>query len=123
MDKKFDDFSKKITRWIGSPSSLIMHSLFFAGIFFLKIFGVSSDEILLILTTIVSLEAIYLSIFIQMTVNRHTKELKEVSKDVEEIQESVSEIEESVEEIEEDVGDIVEDIEDGDKTRIIESSK
>ena len=41
---------------------------------------------MLILTTIVSLEAIYLSIFIQMSVNHHSYRLDEVSEDIEDIQ-------------------------------------
>ena len=39
-----------------------------------------------LLTTAVSLEAIYLSIFIQMTVNRNTQSLEEVEEDIEGIQ-------------------------------------
>ena len=42
----------------------------FVGIFGLWVVGVGFDEILLILTTAVSLEAIYLSIFIQRSTNR-----------------------------------------------------
>jgi peptidoglycan hydrolase CwlO-like protein len=76
----------------------------------LRFFGVSSSDVLLILTTIVSLEAIYLSIFIQMTVNQHAEELEEVSEDIEEIQEDVDEIQKDVDEIQEDVEDIQEEM-------------
>lgn len=100
MEKKFEDFSRKITRWIGSPQSIFVHTLFFIGIFALHLWGYSSSDILLILTTIVSLEAIYLSIFIQMTVNKHAEELEEVSEDIEEIQEDVDEIQKDFEEME-----------------------
>ncbi len=110
MDNKFEDFSKKLTRWIGSPQSIILHTIFFISIFSLRFFEVSSSDILLILTTIVSLEAIYLSIFIQMTVNQHAKELEEVSEDIEEIQEDVDEIQKDVDEIQEDVEEIQEDV-------------
>jgi peptidoglycan hydrolase CwlO-like protein len=72
----------------------------------LRIFGISSEDVLLILTTVVSLEAIYLSIFIQMTVNQHAEELEEVSEDIGEIQEDVDEIQKDVDEIQEDVEDI-----------------
>jgi hypothetical protein len=41
--------------------------------------------VLLVLTTLVSLEAIYLSIFIQMAVNRTAQSIKEVEEDFEEI--------------------------------------
>src|SRR3989338_7810129 len=86
MRKKFENFSKKLTRWIGSPQSILVHTIFFIGMLGLRLFGVSSSDVLLILTTVVSLEAIYLSIFIQMTVNQHAEELEEVSEDIEEIQ-------------------------------------
>ena len=87
--------SFKLTGWIGTPISLILHTLFFIGIFALRRFGVTTDYILLILTTAVSLEAIYLSIFIQMTVNRNTESLEEVEEDIEDIQEDVTEEEEA----------------------------
>src|SRR3989339_555669 len=79
------------TRWIGSPVSLVVHTIIFLGCIALGFFGVSWDEILLVLTTVVSLEAIYLAIFIQMTVNRTTQELAEVGEDIEEIQEDIGE--------------------------------
>lgn len=102
MRKKIEDFSKKITRWIGSPSSIMVHTVFFILMLALRFFGVSSEDVLLILTTVVSLEAIYLSIFIQMTVNQHATELEEVSEDIEEIQENIDEIQEDVEDIQEE---------------------
>lgn len=102
MNKKFEDFSRKVTRFIGSPQSIVLHTLFFIGIFALRFFDFSGSDVLLILTTLVSLEAIYLSIFIQMTVNRHAEELEEVSEDIEEIQKDVDEIQEDVEEIQGD---------------------
>src|SRR4029077_14099946 len=70
------------------------------------------DKMLLVLTTIVSLEAIYLSIFIQMTINYTTKELEEVGDDIEEMQEDIGEIQEDVDEIQEDVDELQEDVED-----------
>jgi SAM-dependent methyltransferase len=50
------------------------------------------NTILLVLTTIVSLEAIYLSIFIQMSVNLHSKKLQSVASEVEELQKGVEDI-------------------------------
>ena len=102
MNKKFEDFSKKITYWIGSPQSIIVHTIFFVVIFGLRFFGFSSSDVLLILTTLVSLEAIYLSIFIQMTVNKQSRRLKQVSQELEEVSEDIEEIQEDVEEISED---------------------
>lgn len=90
-----ETISFKLTGWIGTPVSLIIHTLFFMGIFSLRHFGVTTDYILLVLTTAVSLEAIYLSIFIQMSVNRATESLEEVEEDIEDIQEESSEDEEA----------------------------
>ncbi|MEK7613959.1 MAG: DUF1003 domain-containing protein [Patescibacteria group bacterium] len=98
---------EKITHWMGSPSSIAVHTLAFLGAFMVGVLGVAPwDMVLLVLTTVVSLEAIYLALFIQMTVNRNTMSLREVEKDVDEIQEDIEEIHENVEEISEDVEDI-----------------
>lgn len=99
-------------RWIGSLQSILVHTLLFIVAFLLALFGIDIDRILLVLTTVVSLEAIYLAIFIQMTVNRNTARLREVSRDIDEIQEDIEEIQEDVEEISEDVEEISEDVED-----------
>lgn len=98
-------------RYIGSPVSLVLHSIFFVGIFALQWLGYTFEEIMLILTTVVSLEAIYLSIFIQITVNHQARKLTEVSEDVEEISEDVEDISEDVEEISKDIDDIQENVE------------
>lgn len=90
-----EKISFKLTDWVGTPISLILHTVVFIGIFFLKYFGVTTDYILLVLTTAVSLEAIYLSIFIQMSVNRSIESLEEVEEDIEDIQEDVTEEEEA----------------------------
>lgn len=104
--------SLTLTKWIGSVPSLILHTVFFASCFLAVLFGyLLFEQMLLILTTIVSLEAIYLAIFIQMTINAQAESLKEVSEDVVEIQEDIGEIQEDVEEISEDVGEVQEDIE------------
>ncbi|MDO8576175.1 MAG: hypothetical protein Q7R90_02575 [bacterium] len=101
-----------VTRWVGSPASIIVHTILFAGSFFAVFTGwLHFDRMLLILTTIVSLEAIYLAIFIQMTINFTTQELAEVSEDIEEMQEDIGEIAEDVDELQEDVEEISEDVE------------
>jgi len=85
----------RIVSSIGSVPSLLIHTLAFAGFFIAALFGIASWEIvLLVLTTLVSLEAIYLAIFIQITVNRHTQSLKEVEEDIDEIQEDFEEMSE-----------------------------
>ncbi len=99
-----EKISVNATHWIGSIGSLVVHTVIFLGVLSLSFFGFNFDRILLVLTTILSFEAIYLAIFIQMTVNRNTVQLYEVEKDIEEIQEDIEGIQEDVEEIsEEDV--------------------
>ena len=101
----------KITKWTGSIWSIIAHTLLFIGAFTLVPLGIDLDRVLLVLTTVVSLEAIYLSIFIQMSVNHQARALANVEKDIDEIQEDVEEIAEDMEEIAEDVEEIAEDVE------------
>lgn len=99
-----------LTRSVGSPTSLIIHSILFLASFALAFSGyISFDRMLLILTTIVSLEAIYLAIFIQMTLNYTTESIKGVEQDIDEMQEDVEEIQEDIDELQEDVEDISED--------------
>ncbi len=108
----FEQVAFDVAKNIGSATSLIVHTILFVGIFSLRWFGLGVEQILLILTTIVSLEAIYMSIFIQMTVNRQAEELTAVQEDIEDISEDIEGIQEEVKEIGEDVDEISEDIED-----------
>jgi hypothetical protein len=98
--------SERSITWIGSVPSLVTHTLFFAGVFVLRLFGMSSDRVLLILTTVVSLEAIYLSIFLQMTVNWNTESLVGVEENIEELGEKVEDLDENLDELSEDVDNI-----------------
>lgn len=91
--KNINDIPVKITDWVGSTTSIVVHTFLFAGIFLLRIFSMATSDILLILTTIVSLEAIYLSIFIQITVNRNTQSLDDFEADIDEIQSDIDKIE------------------------------
>jgi|CXWL01.1.fsa_nt_gi uncharacterized protein YoxC len=104
--------TERATTWIGSIPSLIFHTLCFVGAFIAVFFGyVELNTMLLVLTTLVSLEAIYLNIFIQMSVNRNTESLREVEEDIEEIQEDVEELGEDLDEIQEDIEEMSEDVE------------
>lgn len=109
--EKIEQLAIRATKWIGSPASLVIHTMLFVGTFILILIGIDANTVLLVLTTIVSLEAIYLSIFIQMSVNRNTHRLHAVSKEVEEISEDIDEIQEDIDEIQEDVEEISEDVE------------
>jgi len=92
---------------IGSVASLIIHTILFILAWLFTDF--------LFLTTVVSLEAIYLSILIQLSVNIQAKKLQSIQEDVEGIQEDVEGIQEDVEGIQEDVEEINEDVEDEDE--------
>jgi low affinity Fe/Cu permease len=99
------------TIWLGSTSSLIVHTVLFVGAAVLPLFGISFDIVLLVVTTLVSLEAIYMNIFIQMAVNKNTADIEEIQGDVDEIQEDIEDIGEDIDEIQKDVDEIQEDIE------------
>lgn len=109
MHDHIEKISIRTTNWIGTPASLVAHTMLFVAIFGLQYAGWTFDQILLVLTTAVSLEAIYLAIFIQMTVNRHAEQLAEVGEDVEDIQEEVEDLGEDVVEISEDIEKIQEE--------------
>lgn len=100
----------KIMWWIGSVPSLVAHTLVFITAFLLPVFGiVSLDKMLLVLTTVLSLEAIYFAIFIQMSVNRSHEHIEDIREDIEEIQDDIEEISEDIDDIQEDIEDIAED--------------
>ena len=102
---------EKIITGVGSTYSLIIHTIVFALSFVCSLAGIVPwNSMLLVLTTILSLEAIYFSIFIQMTVNRQAQELAGVSENVEDIQEDIEEISQDVDEIQKDVDEIQEDV-------------
>jgi len=94
MDDNQDLLNRIITviiNWIGSPASLVVHTLFIGGIFSLRLFGYSASDVLLMLTTILSIEAIYLVLFNQITLNRHTESIQRVDSNVEQIHEDIEE--------------------------------
>ena len=74
---------------------------------------------LLILTTVVSLEAIYLAVFIQMTLNLQGQSIAEVSADVGEIQEDVEELQGDVEDI--SVEEFIEESEERQQQKVLAS--
>ena len=119
--------AQRISRWVGSPASVFVHTFVFIASFFavyLELIGFT--EMLLILTTIVSLEAIYLAIFSQMTLNYASRELEGVSEDIEEMQVDIGELQEDVGEISEDVEEIAGDEMSGEadeKARTMEQKK
>ena len=110
-EPKLEQLANSFTNWVGSPASIIVHTILFVAAFVFVLFGVPLNTVLLVLTTAVSLEAIYLALFIQMTVNKNTQALAGVEEDIEEIAEDVEEVQKDVDEIQKDVDEIQEDIE------------
>jgi uncharacterized membrane protein len=110
QESKFEKLAIGFTDWVGSTSSLLVHTILFVACFVSVWFGVPFEKMLLVLTTVVSLEAIYLAIFIQMTVNRNTASLEEVEEDVAEIAEDVEEVQKDVDEIQADIDEVQKDI-------------
>lgn len=99
------------TKWVGSVPSLIVHTILFVLVFVLGFLGLNWEMLLIVLTTAVSLEAIYLAIFIQMSVNKTSQSLADVEEDIEEIQTGVGDIAEDVGGIAEDVDELQDDLE------------
>jgi uncharacterized membrane protein len=105
--EKIRDFTERLALHIisllGSVASVIIHTILFVLLWIYTDFS--------FLTAVVSLEAIYLSILIQMSVNYQSKRLQSIQEDVEDIQENVEDIQENVEDIQENVEEIQEDVE------------
>lgn len=107
--------------WVGTTSSIYVHTIFFIIMFMLPLLGVSFEVMMLGLTTAVSIEAIYLALFIQMTVNRTTESLEDVEESLEDVEEdleglgkNLGGIEKDIDGLERDIDDILEDEKDDD---------
>lgn len=91
--------SATVTYWLGTPLSILLHTIFFASMFSLVLFGWELQDMLLALTTALSIEAIYLALFIQMSVNRTTESLEEVEESLEDVEEDIDTIEKDIDAI------------------------
>lgn len=101
-----------ITKWVGSTASVSLHTMLFIVSFIIPMLGlVSFERMLLVLTTIVSLEAIYLSIFIQMSINMNNQNIESIQEDIVELGEDIVELGEDIEELGEDIEELGEGIE------------
>jgi uncharacterized membrane protein len=75
-----DRFADRVSRRIGSPLSIFLHTAaFFACFEAVYLREVQLEQMLLWLTTIVSLEAIYIGLFLQNSSNRHGDEAEHQS--------------------------------------------
>ena len=82
----FEKLSFKLAKLIGSPLSLLLHTIVFAGFLFFRYIGVINNAVLLILAAAACLEAIYMVIFVQMITKNNTKTLGEIQKKMETMQ-------------------------------------
>ncbi len=122
--KRMQKTALAVTHWIGSPPSMVLHSIVFIAAIIILVKGIFPfDVVILVLNTAVSLEAIYLALFIQMTVNYQAESIEDVSEDIEDIQEDIGEIQEDVDELQEDVEDISEDVEEMSEEEAIEENR
>jgi hypothetical protein len=99
-------------RWVGTPQSLVAHSVFFMLMLSLPFFGVDPALSLLILTTVVSLEAIYISIFIQMGVNRHADEQMKTTQVLSDLEDTIDDVQETIEDVQETIDEEMREVED-----------
>ena len=106
-----ESITDKIIKWVGTTNSLIVHTCIFVITFLSPyIFHISFDIVLLVLTTIVSLEAIYLAIFIQLSVNRQAVRLDDVEDSLDDVEESLDDVGESLDDVEEGLDDVEESL-------------
>lgn len=113
MNALVNKVSDSFGRWIGSNASIIFHTIFFVGCLLAPlVFAISSDSILLILTTLVSLEAIYLAIFIQRSVNEQSVRLTEVEESIDDVEEALDDVEEALDDVEEALDEVEEGLDD-----------
>ncbi|PIS07594.1 hypothetical protein COT78_02760 [Candidatus Berkelbacteria bacterium CG10_big_fil_rev_8_21_14_0_10_43_13] len=99
-----DTISDATVVWVGTTQSIIVHTILFALFFAAHwIFGLTYDLILLILTTVVSLEAIYLAIFIQRSVNQQADRLDDFEESLDDVEESLDDVEENLDDVEESI--------------------
>lgn len=91
LRKDLQKIAHAITHWVGSVASLVVHTFVFSSFFLFYFAGMSISTILLILTTVVSLEAIYLAILIQMTVNKDEDLMENIETNLSKINKNMAE--------------------------------
>ncbi|HKS27815.1 MAG TPA: hypothetical protein VJS44_08350 [Pyrinomonadaceae bacterium] len=74
MNKHFNKVAEQVADKIGSPVSIVLHTLFFIAVYFAPfVYGFSWGEVFDFLTNVVSIEAIYLALFTQLVVTNDKK--------------------------------------------------
>lgn len=109
--KLFVAFIVDIPIKLGTIQSVVIHSIIFASFYCSAwIFPSQSDHIISLFTNLLSIEAIYLSVFIQLSVNRNNEHVEQIKEDVSELNENIDDIAEDMSELNENVDDIAEDV-------------
>lgn len=103
----FDKLANKMAWFLGSNASILTHTFIFEFFLILVILGYNLDSVMLILTTIVSLEAIYLSIFIQRTTNKQSEKLERFVREIR--YNTVTHLEEPMDKVVNDLRELAED--------------
>lgn len=85
-------FILKIPEYLGTPISLFLHAIGFIVVYVLIFIGLDAEQVQLALTTVISIEAIFLSLLIQMTMNQHHRRLKDVEEDIDDILEDTEQL-------------------------------
>ncbi len=102
-NRKLETLALSISNAFGSIWAVLIHTILFVSAFIFIATGTDLNKVLLVLTTFVSLEAIYLSIFIKMSSNKQAKTLERVEKDMNAMVDDLEEMKKDVEEIREEV--------------------
>ncbi len=89
---KLEKISYKLAKLIGSPFCLVLHIALFGGFFILRSLGIIPNAVLIMLATVVGLEAIFLIIFVQMSVKNNTKSLIQLQEKIDQIQQEEEEV-------------------------------
>ena len=82
-----EKFSFGLAHLIGTPTSLLLHTLIFGVFLTLRYFNLVSNGVLFILAAAACLEAIYMAIFLQVLVKNNTKTLNQLKGNIGEIKE------------------------------------
>src|SRR3989344_6097630 len=102
----FDKTANKVAWFLGSNTSILLHTVIFQFFLILIILGFNTETIMLFLTTIVSLEAIYLSIFIQRTTNKQSEKLERFVREIR--YNTVTHLEEPLDKVIKDMQEVIE---------------
>lgn len=102
----FDKTANKLAWFLGSNTSILLHTVLFQSFLILIILGFDLAIVMLVLTTIVSLEAIYLSIFIQRTTNKQTEKLERFVREIR--YNTVTHLEEPLDKVIKDMREVIE---------------